>query len=381
LVEFADYSDDADLEKSGCHRASFPSILAFLLAMLRYVLTMLAMGMLASATGCHAIDFYAASKQRRTVHGLEPPRELSMVSLPAYRIEPPDMLKIGVVKLVPRNPYRIGPSDVLLVHVLGTLRANPINKYYSVERDGTLVLGAPYGTLRVGGLTVEEAEADLTRLLEIILREPTVSIQLARSAAIDQVDNVYPVQTDGTVSLANYGMVRVAGKTITEAREAIEEHLAQYFDSPDVSVEIVQYNSKSYYVVSESKQGRGTMQRFPITGNETVLDAIAQMEQGAPNIASKTIWVARPAPANSGHDQILPVDWNAITHGGLTATNYQILPGDRIYVADDRAIAAYSVIAKLTDPLGRLLGITSQGTSTISNAETQGRSYNAHRVN
>ena len=41
-------------------------------------------------------------------------------------------------------------------------------------------------------------------------------------------------------------------------------------------------------------------------------------------------WVARQAPANFGRDQILPVDWNAIAHGGVTDTNYQILPGDRV---------------------------------------------------
>ena len=31
---------------------------------------------------------------------------------------------------------------------------------------------------------------------------------------------------------------------------------------------------------------------------------------------------------NFDQDQILPVDLDAITHGGITDTNYQILPGD-----------------------------------------------------
>ena len=33
-----------------------------------------------------------------------------------------------------------------------------------------------------------------------------------------------------------------------------------------------------------------------------------------------------------GPDQVLPVDWEAITRQGDTKTNYQLQPGDRLYV-------------------------------------------------
>jgi len=118
------------------------------------------------------------------------------------------------------------------------------------------------------------------------------------------------------------------------------------------------------------------MQRFPITGNETVLDAIAQLERVS-NMASKTIWVARPASADFGQDQVLPVDWDAIAHGGITDTNYQILPGDRIYIVDDSMVAANTFIDKLVGPLERLLYMGSLGASSARDAETQGREYNA----
>src|SRR5439155_14223725 len=41
------------------------------------------------------------------VHDL--PRELDKVSLPAYRIEPPDVLLIEAVKAVPKPPYKVEP--------------------------------------------------------------------------------------------------------------------------------------------------------------------------------------------------------------------------------------------------------------------------------
>ena len=49
----------------------------------------------------------------------------------------------------------------------------------------------------------------------------------------------------------------------------------------------------------------------------------------------RRIWVARPTPANHACNQILPVDWLAITQGGSTRTNYQLFPGDRVYVKAD----------------------------------------------
>lgn len=343
--------------------------------MLRRVSTVLAIGVLVLATGCHAIDFYTPSLQSPTPARLEQPRELSMVSLPAYRIEPPDVVRIEAVKLVPKASYRISLRDVLLIRVLGTLPKQPIASQYPVEANGTVILGGPYGTIRVEGFTVEEAEAELTRMLKMILAHPTVSIQLARSAAADQISGVYPVQPDGTVNLRTCGMVYLTGKTVTEAREAVQERLSQYFDSPIVGVEVVQFNSHSYFVIAESSTGNGGMHRFPITGNETVLDAIAQLER-VTNITGKMVWVARPSPGNCGQDQILPVNWKEITHGGRIDTNYQLMPGDRVYIAEERADGVNAFISKFASPFDRLLGLSYYSTSGMLDAEALGREYN-----
>ena len=78
------------------------------------------------------------------------------------------------------------------------------------------------------------------------------------------------------------------------------------------------------------------------------------------------MWVARAAPGGMGPEQILPVDWVAIARGGVTETNYQILPGDRLYIVDDNLVAANNYIAKFTNPIERLLNIASLGASTIT---------------
>jgi polysaccharide export outer membrane protein len=62
----------------------------------------------------------------------------------------------------------------------------------------------------------------------------------------------------------------------------------------------------------------------------------------------------------------LPIDWEAITQRADVGTNYQLLPGDRLYIAENRLVAFDTCIAKLTSPLERILGFTLLGTGTAS---------------
>jgi len=81
------------------------------------------------------------------------------------------------------------------------------------------------------------------------------------------------------------------------------------------------------------------VRRFPVTGNETVRDALAKVNglanvKGLAAVSPKRIWVARPVP-HTDQTQIMPVDLHGVTAGAVAATNFQILPGDRIFVAKD----------------------------------------------
>ena len=192
------------------------------------------------------------------------------------------------------------------------------------------------------------------------LRDPAVSVQLARVSGAQPVTGQYLVGPDGTINLRQYGVVHIAGKTVTEARIAIQNHLKQYLDSPELSVDVVAYNSKVYYIITQGAGLGDNVRRLPITGNETVLDAISQVN-GLSQVSSKKIWIARPAPHNFGCQQILPIEWDAITQGAQTATNYQLLPGDRLYVAEDELITFTNVMAKVTAPIERLAGIVVAG--------------------
>ncbi len=328
-------------------------------------------------TGCQdfnpGLDYYHPSMERPAPSALEPPRELSKTSLPSYRIEPPDVIQLQILKMVPLTPYRIQVYDVLQIGVPRTLPDQPIQGLYLVEAEGTVDLGLAYGSVRVAGLTVDEAREMVQRHLTQVLAAPEVVLQITQIADVQPVTGTYLVTPDGTINLLKYGSVRVAGMTIYEAKAAVERQLAAFFEMPEVWVDVLAYNSKVYYIVTEGAHLGDNVVRVPVTGNETVLDAITQI-QGLSQISSKEIWIARPVPGGFGCEQILPVDWVAVTRGGSTATNYQILPGDRVFIAEDKTVALTNYLGKVLGPFERVLGFGSLAASTIrgfNNLNTQ----------
>ena len=263
-----------------------------------------------------------------------PPSEKSKDSLPAYRIEPPDILIVTALRMAPKDPYMLQSLDVLQVVVCNTIPEQPIAGFFQIDSSGRVALGPTYGAVEVAGKSIIEATDAIRKHLGQIL----------------------------------VGSVYVSGMTLKEAREAIENHLTQFLDKPKISIDVFAYNSKVYYVVAEGGGMGDQIVRLPITGNETVLDALAQIG-GLSRIAINRIWIARPGPSGMGCEQILPVDFDGIVRGANTETNYQVLPGDRIFIAEDRLIRLDSTIQKFTTPFERIFGFTLLGTQTIQTAQ------------
>lgn len=291
------------------------------------------------------------------------PRELSKVSLPTYTVEPPDILVIEAIHVVPRSPYLLRTSDLISINIIGTLPDAPVAGTYAIQPGGIVNLGPPYGAARISGMTIDQAAAEIHRVMALQVREPVVNISLVEMAGRQQIAGQHLVGPDGNVTLGIYGNVPVVGLTLAQAKQTIEHHLSQFLENPEVAVDVFAYNSKVYYVITEGAGMGDGVTRFPITGNETVLDAIANIN-GLTEVSSKKIWVARPMP-HSDQMAILPVNWKAVTAHGEAVTNYQILPGDRIFVAEDRLVAFDTHLAKLLAPLNRGMGfiLLSQGTA------------------
>jgi len=294
----------------------------------------------------------------------EVPTEKCKTSLPAYVIEPPDILLIDALKVVPKPPYHIEAQDVLVISVLGTLLEQPINGNFRVDAGGAVNLGPGYGKVLVTGMTTDEATDAIRNHLLRILKAPDVSVTLSETSNLQQINGEHLVGPDGMVNMGTYGTVYIAGMTLEEAQAAVEKQLRKFLLEPKVSIDVYAYNSKVYYVITQGAGLGDGLLRVPITGNETVLDALSQVN-GLSRLSSKHIWIARPAPGGVGCDQVLPVNWDEITKGGATATNFQVMPGDRVYIAQDNMIALDSWINRMTAPFERLFGFSLLGAQDI----------------
>jgi polysaccharide export outer membrane protein len=323
---------------------------------------------LGTGGGCHT-----ARHAKGSVAAAPVPRELEKVSLPDYRVEPPDILLVEAVRAVPRPPYKAEPLDVLFVQLANPIPDAPLAGLFGVDPGGTIDLGLAYGgAVRVAGLTVPEIKGGLEKHFSAHgLKDPRVTVSLAQSRGAQRIGGPHLVRPDGSISLGTYGSVRVTGMTLAEVRQAIEAHLSAYLLDPEVSVDVQNYNSKLLYVILDGGGAGQTVVRLPVTGNDTVLDAIAQVS-GLTTVSSKDrIWVSRPAPAGCEH-QILAVDWRAVTECGDPATNYQLMPGDRVFVAAQPLVTLDTQLARVISPVERLFGVTLLGSGTVRSFRNRG---------
>jgi len=326
--------------------------------------------LLAVGSGCRSISPYFSPMSDETppkVAGggaCNLPRELNKLALPPYLIEPPDVLLIEAIHAVPKQPYHLQPFDTVMIQVGNTPVEAPIAGVFVIGADGTVSLGPHYSTVYLAGSTVSEAKDIIVKQLSAVLAHADVSVSLADSAARQRVSGPHLVAMDGTVTLGSYGSVKVTSLTVAEAKQAVQKHLLQYFESLEVSLEVYGYNSKVYYIVTQGAGFGDGVYRFPITGNETVLDAISQIN-GLQRVSSKKIWVARPTD-RCGSVQRLEVNWEDITANAYACSNYQILPGDRVFIAEDGLIAADTALGKMIAPVERLFGFSLLGAGTVT---------------
>ncbi len=259
-------------------------------------------------------------------HGPPPvPREFNKQALPPYVVEPPDILLIEGSAAI---------TDPL----------QPLAGQHLVRPDGTISLGIN-GVVPVAGLTIEQ------------IRDAIAATLLA--GPLKNVKELTVPGPDGKPVPIKGPDGRPVGRPTLESVKA------------ELNVDVVAYNSKFYYIITDGGGYGAQVYRFPITGNETVLDALSQI-YGLPTVASKKkIWLARATPDHAP-PKVLPVDWCGLVKKGSSATNYQVYPGDRLYVESDCLIRFDTGMSKFLSPILRGFGATLLGASTVETIKAGG---------
>lgn len=309
----------------------------------RRTLRRISLGMAAAL----ALDSTGCMHPRLAAHRPDPPitvpepgtvpTELSPVNLPEYVIEPPDVLLIQARLRVPEQ--------------------EPIDP---AKPDGEK---RPKKDPKTGAVIYSDKD---------------------RALPLQQVEGQHRVRPDGTVYLGVYGSVPVSGLSLKQAAEAVRNALAAQIEKGSdgvdpsallVVMDVTEYNSKTYYVITDGGGAGEQVVEIPITGKETVLSAVARIG-GLSDVSSKrNIWVARRTPFPNQPQQILPVDWVGLSQWGQTATNWQIFPGDRVYIKAQRAVTVTTTLSRVLAPVEKLFGVTLLGASTTNQILGRGSGF------
>lgn len=166
--------------------------------------------------------------------------------------------------------------------------------------------------------TVEETEyriapADL--LAVRVWKNPELSVDSA------------PVLPDGSYTVPLAGTVSAKGLTAAELEDVLSERLSEYIAAPEVSVIVIQVNSKRVSVVGEVNRNGPQM----LAVNSRVVDAIAAAGGFTTYANRSKVKIIRQAPEGEVEYRF---NYNAYQAGKAPGTNVRLQPGDIVVVPD-----------------------------------------------
>jgi polysaccharide export outer membrane protein len=187
------------------------------------------------------------------------------------------------------------------------------------------------------------------------------SNQSSRTATVTgfpTIDRQLVVRPDGRISLDLIGDVFVEGKTVDEIRGDISERLKAFIVSPDVSVTLRESRSRTYYVFGYvSRPGA-----YPLVGRVTAVDALARAN-GPTIFASPN--ASRLVRGNGEAASIYAVKYKSITEFGDPKTNYELQPGDIIYVPARTSAQIGFALQMIFFPIQQVIGLGAQSITTV----------------
>jgi protein involved in polysaccharide export with SLBB domain len=185
-------------------------------------------------------------------------------------------------------------------------------------------------------------------VLPAYLLEPGDSL-LVQPANLDSPVRLPTDQTvlpDGQIELGMYGRLQVVGKTPEEVEREIQVIVdAATANAGPINVRLVGRQSKVVYVLGEVNSPGA----YPLSGRETVLDAIIAAGGLTDSADQGQIVYVQPTTPD-GCRVVLPVCYREIVQLGDTSTNYQVGPGDRIYIPSMTLCKQLALMIRRTAP-------------------------------
>jgi len=177
---------------------------------------------------------------------------------------------------------------------------------------------------------------------------------IIRAPGIKELDNVQTtIRPDGKITVNLLNDVFVAGKTPEEISKALTDAASKYYNNANIKVEVADYQSKHYMVVSPNVRDQG---KKPYTGRDTVISALAAAgftDDSWPQQVS----LSRPAKNGQDHATAI-IDFKHMAMTGDMRQNYLIEENDIIYVPN-------SPLTQLRINTNNTLGPLGTGVGTV----------------
>jgi polysaccharide export outer membrane protein len=141
----------------------------------------------------------------------------------------------------------------------------------------------------------------------------------------DQLTRTVPVRPDGKITLPLLNDVQAAGLTTMELSGIIREGLSKYINAPQVTVTVVEINSRRIYVTGEVVRAGA----YPLLPNMTVLQALSTSGGFTQFARVKNIYVLR---TEGGKQLKHPFNYKDAISGKKPEQNIVLQPGDVIVV-------------------------------------------------
>ena len=135
-----------------------------------------------------------------------------------------------------------------------------------------------------------------------------------------------PVRSDGKISMPLIGEIQASGRTPAQLQEEITAKLRAYLTAPDVTVVVLQMNSRKFNVLGRvAKPGS-----YPLSATTTVLDAIAEAGGFLDFAKVKKIYILRRD--DKGGLSHLPFNYKDVIQGEHPEQNIRLQPNDSVVV-------------------------------------------------
>ena len=180
-----------------------------------------------------------------------------------------------------------------------------------------------------------------------------------------EFSGVYPVNLEGKIQYKFVGDIEVAGLNKKDLEDKLRNIIANFVVSPEINVTVLEYKSKVIYILGEVGQPGKYYMR-----SETIPVREALMLAGLPLQSAAMRKCRIISPDEKGRVKTRKVDVYSVLYGGDLRYNYEMRPGDVLYVPCTVMAKLIRVINPVTATVSGTAGVPAGVASGKTSAAT-----------